>query len=375
MSASSEVITTGEEHSQARHRFSVVVAFTLGVGVMTVFNLQPRSPNWLICLAGYVLFCLSSLFHTHKFPLFSAGRVITSLLLDQLFMALLFWSMGISGAPFILSSAIASIGYGARYGRKYAYQSAFSATIFISAAMWFSEYWQGVPLNAIGVLLCGFYLPIYSATITQRLRKDNRSMKRRASDLTSAREVADRARIDAENKMRRDALTGLLNRLGFDEVVEEMLAHHRQTNEQCALLILDLDGFKAINDTCGHAAGDEILKRVANVLNSQLGPSFACARYGGDEFAIAIKQFTHAARIKLLARDVLTAIGEIEVPTNSPIGASVGICFLPGPHSHSKRSVFNVADKLMYAAKRAGKNRCVASDEMLSEQVSAELAP
>lgn len=373
MSARSEAITTGEEHSQARHRFSVVVVFALAVTAMTLFNLQPSSPNWLICLVGYVLFCLSSLFHTRKFPKFSAGRVTASLLLDQLFMALLFWSMGMSGAPFILSSAIASIGYGARYGRKYAYRSAFAATSLISAAMWFSEYWRGVPLNALGVVLCSFYLPIYSATITQRLRKDNRFMKRRASDLTSAREVADRARIDAEKKMRLDSLTGLLNRVGFDEVVEEMLAHHLQTNENCALLILDLDGFKGINDTCGHAAGDEILKRVGNVLNSEVRPSFACARYGGDEFAIAVNQFTDAAEVKLLARHVLAAIGEIEVPTNLPLGASVGICFLPGPYLDSKRSVFNVADKLMYAAKRAGKNRCVASDEMPS-LAPAELA-
>jgi diguanylate cyclase (GGDEF)-like protein/PAS domain S-box-containing protein len=150
-----------------------------------------------------------------------------------------------------------------------------------------------------------------------------------------------------------DPLTGAQNRLSLHRILAERLAA-RQTG---TLLMLDLDGFKAVNDTVGHQRGDELLIAVAKALRDATPAGGVVARLGGDEFAVLLAEEGVAASSfgTTLIRQVATA--STLVAGAPQVTASVGIARLrPG---HDLESILAEVDLAMYAAKRAGKARCV----------------
>ena len=125
-----------------------------------------------------------------------------------------------------------------------------------------------------------------------------------------------------------------------------------------AVLLLDLDGFKAINDACGHAAGDEVLKMVAASLTDCVRISDKVARLGGDEFGILLRHVTNERSVELVVEKILGAITGIVTPRNDlRLGASIGVCVLPHPDLHTYDDILKAADRLMYEAKAAGKHQ------------------
>jgi diguanylate cyclase (GGDEF)-like protein/PAS domain S-box-containing protein len=165
-------------------------------------------------------------------------------------------------------------------------------------------------------------------------------------------DVTDHSRL--ERRLRHladhDDLTGLINRRRFQEELERHLAQCRRYGMTGALLVLDLDGFKAVNDNHGHSAGDRVLQAVAGALRDRLRESDIVARLGGDEFAVLLPRSDADA-----AERVCQALEEaipIEVPTPgaSPIEVSVGFApFADGVESVD--DVLSAADASMYAAK------------------------
>ena len=159
----------------------------------------------------------------------------------------------------------------------------------------------------------------------------------------------------AERRMRHlvdhDPLTGLLNRRGLAAAMQTQVAQSRRYGTAGALLVLDLDGFKAINDTLGHDAGDKLLVRVADELRACLRETDVLARLGGDEFAVILPRETldEAAVVagKITAR--LRATGEA-------VTASVGVAPFSAEHE-SGDDVMRAADLAMYSAKAAGRDR------------------
>ena len=152
-----------------------------------------------------------------------------------------------------------------------------------------------------------------------------------------------------------DSLTGLANRVLFTERVDHALQRTGRTDYQVAVLFLDLDDFKTVNDSLGHAAGDELLRSVGNRLRGQCRPVDTVARLGGDEFAILLEDLADESRAVEVAERVLEGMASPfwihgrEVT----VGTSIGIAF--GTAERSAGEVLSNADAAMYVAKRSGK--------------------
>lgn len=155
-----------------------------------------------------------------------------------------------------------------------------------------------------------------------------------------------------------DALTGLINRREFEVRLRQVMDSAKVDNTRHALIFMDLDRFKAVNDTCGHVAGDELLKQVSERLLKQLRNVDTLARLGGDEFAILLEccPLDTAERI---AGELLTTIRDYRLLWDDRtfgIGASLGLVEI-NADSAGLTDLMNAADSACYAAKNAGRNR------------------
>ena len=164
----------------------------------------------------------------------------------------------------------------------------------------------------------------------------------------------------SEDKIRfvahHDNLTQLANRLMFHERLERMMISARANERSFALLCLDLDDFKAVNDTSGHDAGDELLVAVAERLRENVREGDIAARMGGDEFAIIQPAAAQPAAAVALAQRLLSTIGQpFELAAGSAmVGASIGIAIFP-QHGDNPETLLRNADVALYRAKRAGR--------------------
>lgn len=165
-----------------------------------------------------------------------------------------------------------------------------------------------------------------------------------------------------------DDLTGLLNRSRFHEELDRLVARSKR-GAIGALILLDLDHFKAINDRQGHAAGDATLVRVADALQSQLREVDYAARVGGDEFAVLLPD-TDASGAEVCVRRMLEAIRELaslRVNDGKHISASAGLALLP-EHADSAGQLYERSDLALYRAKRRRDCYCLFSFDIDGEQ-------
>lgn len=155
-----------------------------------------------------------------------------------------------------------------------------------------------------------------------------------------------------------DSLTGLANRQLFLSHLQLALEQAKRYERQPALLFVDLDGFKQINDRLGHAAGDEVLRTVAQRLKGCVRSSDLVARLGGDEFTILLPELRQPQCAERVAEHAIEALrAPIPVGTGEVrLSASVGIAAYPG-HGQDAPALLKSADDAMYRAKRDGKNR------------------
>ena len=154
-----------------------------------------------------------------------------------------------------------------------------------------------------------------------------------------------------------DSLTGLPNRLLFNERLNQAISLGKRGSRQFALLYLDLDKFKPVNDTLGHAVGDELLKGVAARLQRQVRASDTVARVGGDEFTVILLDIARREDAETVARKIIAALGmpfQLGSPARSvSIGISIGIAVYPGD-AQDADALVTAADTAMYSAKEAG---------------------
>lgn len=165
-------------------------------------------------------------------------------------------------------------------------------------------------------------------------------------DVTQRKEHAQALQFQADH----DSLTGLKNRRYFESTLDSCCAGSRPDNQTHAVLFIDLDGFKGVNDRLGHEAGDAVLKSVSVVFQASALGSDVLARWGGDEFAMLLYHCTtdHA---RTVAQRVLEAVANaVNLPKE--LGASIGIAAVRATAAETMR----VADSACYAAKAAGKN-------------------
>jgi len=172
----------------------------------------------------------------------------------------------------------------------------------------------------------------------------------------------------------KDALTALPNRLYFKDQLERLLAQSRREPQQFALLFIDLDNFKSINDSLGHAAGDEVLQQTAKRLRECVREVDTIARFGGDEFTIILPQIRSARGPELVAEQVLKALAApFTVAGNEHfLNASIGIALYPADGASADKLLRN-ADTAMYRAKESGRGCYVYFEERMNVAARARV--
>jgi diguanylate cyclase (GGDEF)-like protein/PAS domain S-box-containing protein len=165
-----------------------------------------------------------------------------------------------------------------------------------------------------------------------------------------------------------DALTGLQNRLSFEERLKQAILHAARYNRRLAVLSVDLDRFKLINDTLGHAAGDDVLKQLAGRLVGSLRETDVVARWGGDEFAIGLMEIEgpdDAIEVADKLVDALRTPFDISGRPSS-VSASIGVSVFPDD-GRDLDTLMRHADNAMYRAKKGGRNRFYCHNARLGE--------
>ncbi len=188
------------------------------------------------------------------------------------------------------------------------------------------------------------------------------------TDITGRKEMETRLRHLAHN----DTLTGLANRVFLTDRIEEALAHHRSSGSQVSVLLLDLDGFKAVNDSFGHGTGDELLTAVSLRLAACLRPGDVAARLGGDEFAVLLETSTRADALAVGER-ILRALGEPVAVGHAELVVTASIGIVHANKLQSTQELLRDADVAMYMAKTAGKNRMVVFKTAMQQRVAKRM--
>ena len=189
----------------------------------------------------------------------------------------------------------------------------------------------------------GEIFPVIGAAELQNLAETYNTMYR---DIQETQKLI---RHEAEN----DALTELLNRRYFDKI----LRIYDEGKSSFALILVDIDTFKTVNDTYGHATGDEILRRVATLLKQTFRNIDYVFRIGGDEFAIVMVEMT--SELKYTVREKINYINQILLSPEDdlpPVSLSVGAAF--ADRENPGESIFKDADKALYYVKEHGRNGC-----------------
>ncbi len=206
------------------------------------------------------------------------------------------------------------------------------------------------------VLLCGllltasFVLGRYIGRLSERLEESERRN----------RELA-----------HRDALSGLANRLCFDKALNE--AAERLAHAPFAVIASDLDRFKAVNDIHGHAAGDEVIRVVAQRLREAVGENGLVGRVGGDEFVVLVHAFRDRPRLSMLAQHIIASVSQPITLSSGPVvdvGISLGVATAPESGA-AARPIMAMADKALYASKEGGRGRVFFAEDLSPDEDEA----
>ena len=218
-------------------------------------------------------------------------------------------------------------------------------------------------LSAIALIALGFGVAsIRTAAIRHRERILTQQVEERTSELLHVTQELEKANLQLEELSLADPLTGIANRRSFDQTLDQMWARAQREQTSVALLMLDVDHFKAFNDTYGHGKGDQCLQRLAEVLKDGLRrANDLLARYGGEEFAVLLPD-CDAATATGMAETLRRLVEKCEIPhrgssTAAIVTISIGAASRLPQRNQSPESLCLAADAALYRAKDRGRNR------------------
>jgi len=190
-----------------------------------------------------------------------------------------------------------------------------------------------------------------------RLRSVNERLVLTSIDAQTRAEAADQVAAAMSRTAHHDGLTGLPNRILLGQRLERSMALALRQGHRVALLFMDLDHFKQINDTFGHPAGDLLLQSVARRLQDCVRQTDTVCRLGGDEFVVLLPEIKGRTEARLAARKMIAAMAPVHYIAGHPVSVtmSIGISYFPD-HGGDAQAVLRAADLAMYQAKQRGRN-------------------
>ncbi len=199
--------------------------------------------------------------------------------------------------------------------------------------------------------------------LVETLRRSEQELESRVAERTNALETANNLLMDKERELRRlaqqDPLTGVANRLFLNDRIERAIGRARRTGDHVALLMIDLDNFKPINDRHGHAVGDQLLIAIAGRIRAMVREIDTLARIGGDEFVLLLEDVREPDGIRTTVEKLMDTVRQ-PITTDSgesvSVSASIGVAFAP-MHAEQTAHLLDRADVEMYKAKSGGRNR------------------
>jgi diguanylate cyclase (GGDEF)-like protein len=328
-------------------REQAIFRSTLGSAALLIYfgyavgDMDEATRVTLQMMALYVAFGLTTWIAVTLRPSLSTTRLTITTIIDQGMAVIALALGGRAALPLLFIVFWFLVGTGCRYGKRPLILSCSIAVMGFACLMIWQPWWVANRQVGVGLLLSVVATSFYLYVLVNKL-------ERRAAT---------------------DPLTGLLNRSSFEHLVERTRSS-RETGEQTAVMLIDLDGFKNVNDSLGHRAGDALLQNFASRLSGACRHGDVIARLGGDEFVVFARNLGGLDELHTVANQIHQAIDCIEFADESlTVTASIGICPVPSRTGANKRQVsvsamLQSADRAMYEAKANGRAQTVFSCEV-----------
>jgi diguanylate cyclase (GGDEF)-like protein len=335
------IYETQPEKEQAVFRTILGSIALLVYAAFAAPHLDTSRLDTLGIMALYVAYGALTWLSVRIHPRTSFLRLTVTTILDQ---SLIFTALALgsrAALPLLPIVFWFLVGAGCRYGKRPLILSCAIAIAGLAGLMIWEPWWRFNRPAGAGLLLAVIAMSFYLFLFVNKL-------ERRAAT---------------------DPLTGLLNRTSLERIVGQMPPLARPQDDTGALLVIDLDGFKQVNDSFGHSAGDDLLQQFARALLQLSRRGDAVARLGGDEFVIFAHHVADKASATLIADRIHTAIESIRSAAGHPVSvsASIGIYLRTDTQRAqplSATEAFRLADHAMYAAKARGRRQTVFVDEL-----------
>lgn len=334
------------EREQATLRVWMGTAVLLAYGLFEWWRPSHDASMVVRLVALYVSYGAMTLLVVSRASATSGTRLTLTTIADQALLGLALAAGGASALPLIWVMFWFLIGSGCRYGKRTLAVSCATALIVVIALGLVQPWWHANLPVAIGLGLSVLGASVYLSVLVDRLGKLNLDLARQAST---------------------DPLTGLSNRYALEKIVNRAMtappAGH-DGDDATALLLIDLDGFKEVNDTYGHAVGDVLLQSFAQQLETRLRRTDTIARLGGDEFVVLAHQMRDRSAVLAVADSIHSALAAITSVQERKVSvsASIGACLLSGAtivRQSDMNTVLRAADRAMYRAKSLGAGKTV----------------
>jgi len=340
----------GIELGQAKTRLICTLVGLCGFGAIGYFSRLPAG----IIATGIVfpLYAAAYLVLVYRRPVPTHGRRGFAVVMDSLANIYIAYFGG-AFAAYVGFLFLVTIGWGLRLGRQYLFLATAIAVVGMACNLVVSPYWHENLLFGATIIFGLIANTVNASILLGRIARGNQQLAEKVEEIT---------RLAWQ-----DQLTKLPNRPYFRDRLGQMLATATRSGREVALLLFDIDGFKAVNDTLGHEAGDRLLREIAERVGRRVRQADTFARVGGDEFVILMDIVHDKSDTIPVAETIVAAVAEIGMFAEQGlrVGASVGIAS-SGSVANRERvadELLMSADRAMYEAKRAGKGRYKFADE------------
>lgn len=332
------------EREQAILRVVLGALAVVIYGILAWLEPLPAASASLRALILYLAYGIATYLIVGQMTRPSLWRLMLFTIGDQALLALVLAAGGPLTLPMLWAIFLFLIGAGCRYGKRTLALSCGTAMIGVFALSLWQPWWVLNRPAALGIGLSVLGASVYLGVLVDRLGSANRALAVKAGT---------------------DPLTGLSNRYALEQTIGRAVSAISTGQEGAtALLLIDLDGFKEVNDTYGHAVGDVVLRTFADLLTRRVRNTDTVARLGGDEFVVLARHVTGSSAVQTVANGVHAVLAEMTLVQDRMVNvsASIGACLISRelkPIYTDIAALMRAADRAMYRAKALGKGRTV----------------